>query len=232
MGGDFECIAAFCRQRRGKFTKKGVSEGEDGCSGDTRFSSAALHFCFSFIKRILILCSLLYRVNAPPPRQTGALSVGQATGAGVAAKCLVLRARGHPLLLSGDTQHPRGPGPSVQTRVCTHTHTPWSPGKAGLLLPTPPPPHPAPLRAAAMHTCAPILSRCLHPLAAPLGHFSPDCSRETLRGWGQRVQSLSEPDRAGLGGFASAQTRGCAAGWEQRTERFQMEGRPRAALPK
>lgn len=73
------------------------------------------------------MCSLLYRVNAPPPRQTGALSIGQVTGAGVAAKCLVLRARGHPLLLSGDTQHPRGPGPSVQTRVCTHTHTPHGP---------------------------------------------------------------------------------------------------------
>lgn len=121
----------------------------------------------------------------------------------------------------------------VCKHTCARTHTPpWSPGKAGLLLPTPPPPRPAPLRAAAMHTCAPTLSRFLHPLAAPLDHFTPGRSRETLRGWGQRVQRLSEPDGAGLGGFASAQTRGCAAGCEQRTERFQMEGRPRAALPK
>lgn len=69
------------------------------------------------------MCSLLYRVNAPPPRQAGALSVGQVTGTGVAAKCLVLRASGHPLLLPRDTQNPRAPGPSVQTHACAHAHT-------------------------------------------------------------------------------------------------------------
>lgn len=85
-----------------------------------------------------------------------------------------------------------------------------------------------------MHTCTPIVSLSLHPLAAPLGHFSPGRSRETLRGWGQRVQSLAlpaEPDGAGLGGFASSQMHGCTAGWEQRAERFQLEGCTQSCPP-